>query len=215
MGFVKIDRYDDDPTAVTSDADFPSAFPPPSGSYVIRVADDDHTLAGLGSAVGGTPFDRTHIGFVKAIIEAKICCVISDSTNEHDVALIAINDSDPLMQESYYRFGYRNNTVYLERFNGLVYYTIAEDTNLDDTNMTIPGWNTFTMEFDGGSLIKSSINGAAPSFSPMGKNDPNIDTHMQVGIIGHSTTSFDPILADDIYEYIEYSACYAENWSIY
>jgi len=216
-GFASItrpDTYDDEPTAVDADTTFPDAFPPPSGNYVLRSADDDENSFGLCSAVGGTPFDRTDSTFVSATLEAKIYIVSSESTTEHNFALIAIRNGSASEVENYYRFGYRNDEVYLQKFDG-GFTTLGQDANLDDDHMTIPGWNTFTLEFVGQDAIHCRVNDETASFSPVTNADAGIDEAIQVGVLGFNGSSFDPILADDIYERIVTDAQSVEEWLSY
>ncbi|MCD6384313.1 hypothetical protein J7M23_00905 [Candidatus Sumerlaeota bacterium] len=215
QGFVKIYRYDDDPTVVTTDSDFPAAFPPPSGSYAIRSADDDNTFYGLGSAIGGTVFDRTSPSFTSATLEAKIYIVESTSTTEHNSALIAIHQGDASTTEEYYRFGYRNGTVYLQKFDGASFTLLGEDASLPGEHMAIPGWNLFTLQFVGSDTINCSVNGFVPSFSPVTDTEPGIDTAIQIGMLGFSYSSQDPILGDDFHEKIVTTGASVENWCMY
>ncbi len=206
QGFVKIYRYDDDPTVVTSDSDFPAAFPPPSGSYAIRSADEDNTMYGLGSAIGGHILNRTVSSFTSATLQAKIYIVSSTSATEHNFALLGIHQGDASTTEEYYRFGYRNGEIYLQKFNGASFTTLGQDPALPGSSMTIPGWNTFMLQFVGSSTIDCYVNGVAASFSPITDTEAGIDEAIQIGILGFNMTSQEPILGDDFYERIETTA---------
>lgn len=216
MGFVKIYRYDDDPAAVTSSTDFPAAFPPPSGSYAVECADTDNSYYGLCSAVGGTIFDRTATTFTSATLEAKIYIVESTSTTEHNFALLAINQGGASSTEAYYRFGYRNGEIYLHKFNGGSFTTdmVTADTAIPASNMTIPGWNTFTIQFVGADTINCWVNGVATSFSPVTDTEASVDPEMQIGVLGFNMTSNDPIIVDDLYEKIELGSG-VRDWEFY
>ncbi|MEQ8819201.1 MAG: hypothetical protein RLY93_03085 [Sumerlaeia bacterium] len=215
QSITRPDTYNDEPAAVTADADFPGAFPPPSGTFALRVADDDNDSFGLASAVGGTAFDRTAVSFTSATLTAKIYVVASAAANEGNVALLAINDGTLAQNEAYYRFGYRNNEVFLQRFGGASFTTLGTDTALDDSNMTIPGWNTFQITFVGADQIQLSVNGAAPSFSPVTDTLPAIDTEIQVGVLGFNISSFNGILADDITQEVVTGGASVNDWSKY
>ena len=215
MGFAKITRYDDDPTVVTSDTDFPAAFPPVSGSYAIRISDEDSSYWGLCSAIGGATFDRTAGDFVEATLRAEIYCSTSTSTTEHNFALLAIDDTTNLPgTESYYRLGYRNDEIFLQKFNGSAFTILGQDADLD-ASLTLDGWNTFQMRFDGASSIECSVNGSPASFSPVTDTEASINAAIQVGVLGFNFTSFDPILADNIYESIEHTSTAVLDWKKY
>lgn len=217
MGFSSItrpDTYNDEPTAVTSDVDFPGAFPPPSGTFALRVADDDENSFGLASAVGGFQVNRTDPDFGNAIFEAKIYVVESNSTTEGNVALIVINDGTPSENEAYYRFGYRNGEVYLQKFDAVGFSTLGQDSAIVAADeLTIPGWNTFRMEFVGADQINLSVNDVEVDFSPVVDTEPAIDEAMQIGVLGFNITSFSPILADDLYQELNPST--VKDWSLF
>lgn len=160
-------------------------------------------------------FDRSASNFTSATLEAKIYIVESTSTTEHNNALIAIHQGDASNTEAYYRFGYRNGTVYLQKFNGTNFTLIGEDTSLPGTNMTIPGWNLFTLQFVGSDTINCSVNGVPASFSPVTDTEPTIDTAIQIGMLGFSMSSQDPILGDDFHEKIVTKTAGIEEWYMY
>lgn len=216
-GFQSItrpDTYNDEPTVVTSSTEFPGAFPLPSGTNALSVADSDENSFGLASAIGGTVFSRADAGFTSATLSADIYVVSSASGTEGNVALLAINDGTLTTNEAYYRFGYRNDEVFLQKWDGGVFSTLGQDANLDDTNMTIPGWNTFTIQFVGSETINFSVNGTAPSFSPVTEAESTIDEEIQVGVLGFNISSFNAILADNISEEIVQSSS-VEDWMNY
>lgn len=200
QGFASItrpDTYNDEPTNVTSSALFPAAFPPPSGANVLSVGDGDNNSFGLCSAVNiSDSFDRTAPGFIDAYVEVKLYVDTSASTTERNVALLAINDGTVSLNEAYYRFGYRNNEIYLQKFDGTAFTTLGQDPALPGT-LTIPGWHTFRLTFTGVDQIACTVNGVATSFSPVTDTAPTIDTEIAIGALGFNLSSFDPILMDD------------------
>lgn len=196
---VKIRRYDDDPTVVSSDTDFPAAFPPPSGSYCVRVADDDNTFWGLGSAIrpesSGNYVSRFDPTFNSCTVEAKIYLAPSTSTTENVFCLVAIDDRTVLGTEMYYRFGHRNGNIYFQIFDGANFTTVGEDPDLTGLGVTVPGWNTFTMHFTPPDRIDCTVNGNTPSWSPV--NDDTVKV-ITVGVLGFDFSTQNPILADDM-----------------
>lgn len=214
QGFASItrpDTYDDEPVVVTSSTEYPGAFPPPTGTQVLSVEDTADNSFGLCSAVGGTIFNRTGSSFTSATLTADIYVVASASGTEGNVALLAINDGTPSLNEAYYRFGYRNNEVFLQYFNGAAFTTLGTDTALDDTDMVIPGWNNFRITFTGLQDIELAVNGAEPSFSPLQHTAAEIDEEIQVGVLGFYLSSFSPVLADNITETIVYPSL-VQDW---
>ncbi|GAB4325804.1 MAG: hypothetical protein Kow0059_21990 [Candidatus Sumerlaeia bacterium] len=181
----------------------------------MRCIDAANDSFGLCSGVGGTIFDRTDVNFTSATLSAEIYIVSSSSTTEHNFALLAINNGTPSLNEAYYRFGYRNSEVYLQKWNGS-FTVLGQDTNIDEAQMTIPGYNTFTIQFIGPSTINLSVNGVPCSFSPITDTEPLIDSEIQIGMLGFNLTSFEPIIADNFHEKIVTAAPLAvEDWLLY
>lgn len=204
-GFASIERpdtYDDEPVAANSDTFYPAAFPPPSPAYALSVRDTANNSFGLCSAVGGTIFDRADALFTSATLQAEIYIVSSAAANEHNFALLAINNGTGSSNEAYYRLGYRNSEVYLQKFNGAFTTLGTPDTAIDEAEMVIPGYNTFTIQFVGPNTINLSVNGVATSFSPINDTDAAIDEEIQVGLLGFNFVTQEPIIADNVYEKI-------------
>lgn len=219
QGFAAISRpdnaYTTEPTAVDEESGYSAAFPPPSGDFVIRVADEPENNFGLASAVGGLVVDRTAPDFVSAIFEAKIFVIASSSTTEGNLAMLAINDGSDTEDEAYYRFGYRNDEVYLQVFDGAGFSVLGQDAALV-SEMTIPGWNTFRIEFDGSEEMVFTVNGEEADFSPLNHNQAEVDEAMQIGVLGFNITSFDPILADDLFQSVTTTeVTSAEGWQLF
>lgn len=219
QGFASItrpDTYNDEPVNVTGSAQFPAAFPLPvaQGNNALSVRDTDSDSFGLCSAVNPNfSFDRTNPNFVSGSVEVTLYVEASAAANERNVALLAINDGTGSSNESYYRFGYRNNEVYLQKFNGATFTTPGQDAALV-SSLTIPGWNTFRMTFNGADQIVCEVNNVAASFSPVTDTQATIDTEISVGALGFNFTSFDPVLMDNFRIEATYVSS-AQDWQLY
>lgn len=204
-GLIRIDRYDDDPTVVTSDADFPAAFPLPGGqgTQVLRCADDNNTFVGLSSAKATPAYayvNRTDAGFVSATLAATIYTPASSATNANNYALVAVEDVDSpfntIGTERYYRFGHRadgSSGYYLQYFDGAAFSVLGEDFALEST-VTVPGWHTYEMQITP-TQVSCEVDGVAPSWSPVTHSGLPAFT---VGVLGFDLTTLNPILADNI-----------------
>lgn len=220
QGFASItrpDTYDDEPVNVTSSTEFPDAFPLPGvgNTRALSVEDGNSNSFGLASAVGGFTFDRTAPNFLSATLAVDLYVVASAAANEGNVALLAINDGTGTTNEAYYRFGYRNNEVYLQRFNGVAFGTLGQDAAAV-SSLTIPGWNRFSMTFNGAEEIILEVNSTAVAFSPVTDTTAAIDAEIQIGALGFNLTSFNPILMDNFameVELLEFTD--ADRWTVY
>ncbi len=72
----------------------------------------------------------TASNFTSATLEVKIYCVASAAANEGNVTITAIHQGTPSLNEAYYRFGYRNSSLYLQKFNG-AFTTLGTGAALD------------------------------------------------------------------------------------
>ena len=211
VNWIRAD-YDDVPTVVTSDADFPAAWPQPwGGTHVLRNADDDNTVWGLsgahasGEATVANYVHRANVAFVAATMEAQIYLATSASATEHNFALCAIEDADAPNGptpggEAYYRFGYKSATVYLDLFDSAGRYGAGGTTNLGNdaailSSMTIPGWNKFTLVLDSAN-VNCFVNDVACSFNPVALTAM---LQMTIGGLAFNMTSQDPLLMDNVY----------------
>lgn len=195
---IRITRYDDDPTVVTNDATYPLAFPPPSGTQCLRVADGDNSFFGLSSARSIYYIDRTALTVASAEIEAYVWLTNSASTTDFN-ALIAIEDTDApghSGDEHYYRLGLRNvgtDGIILQRFDGAAFSTLGTDSALAG-GLTLPGWHRLTIGFDS-DTIECFVDGTPAAFNPI--TDSTIE-NLTVGVLGFDFSTQNPILADDL-----------------
>lgn len=157
----------------------------------------------------------TASNFTSATLEVKIYCVASAAANEGNVTITAIHQGTPSLNEAYYRFGYRNSSLYLQKFNG-AFTTLGTGAALDETALTLPGWNTFKIKLTGASEIRCYVNDQAASFSPVNDTDALIDTAIQIGVICLNGVSFGPILADDFVQTIvSEDVSSVSDWTLY
>ncbi|MBN1902846.1 thioredoxin family protein [Candidatus Sumerlaeota bacterium] len=187
----KIKRYPMNPEIVSSDLNFPGAFPPPSGKFAARAMDKDHNFFGLGSIVAGPEIDLNKPEQKYAAIEAKIYLAPSTNGEMNNFALIALDDT--LKTEKYYRFGYRKSTIYFSMFDGAGFMEAVYDPEMG-ASLVVPGWHAFSMRFDKTEKIFFYVDGKPTFFSPMGKKDIAM---FRMGALGWDRKSFMPILADD------------------
>jgi hypothetical protein len=198
---VKIDRYDDNPTVVTSDVDIPAAFPPPSGTHAVRCADDDNTFFGLNSARSIFYIDRTAIN-TSAEIQADIWLTNSAATNDFN-ALVAIEDvgsptSPEITTERYYRLGLRNlptDGIILQLFDGSGFTTLGTDPALGGS-LTLPGWHTMRIVFDNADNIDCFVDGTPASFNPINNT---IVPYVTGGMLGFDFTNQNPCFMDNLF----------------
>jgi hypothetical protein len=187
----KIKRYPMDPEIVSSDPVFPGAFPPPSGKFVARVQDKDHSYFGLGSIVAGPEIDLNQPDQKYAAVEAEIYLAPSTSVEMNQFALIALDDRDKI--EKYYRFGYKKGSIYFSMFDGAGFMESLFDPDLG-ASLIVPGWHTFSIRFDGPDRFFLYVNEKKTFFSPIEQNDIQV---FRMGVLGWDRQKYSPILADD------------------
>ncbi len=191
MKVDKIQRYPMRPEVVSSDETWPAAFPPPSGMWAARARDTSKKFFGLGSIIAGPEIDLNKPEHRYAAIEAKIYVVPSNSSDTANNALIALNDFGKI--ENFYRFGFAGGNIYFHYFNGSIFTESLYDPDLA-SQLTIPGWHTFTIRFDGPSKIFCYVNGKMTFFSPVEQSDI---TRLRMGVLGWDLNEFRPVIADD------------------
>jgi hypothetical protein len=187
----KIKRYPMNPEIVSSDSVFPGAFPPPSGKFVARALDNDHNFFGLGSIVAGPEINLNQPDQKYAGIESRIFLAPSAKSDTNNFALIAVDDREKI--ERYYRFGYKNGSIYFSIFDGAGFMESLYDPEISPS-LVIPGWHVFSIRFDGPGRFFCYVDGKPTFFSPVERSDIQV---FRMGVLGWDRQRFNPVLADD------------------
>jgi len=198
QGDVAIDtirRFSDEPRIIFAPPPgLAEAHPPPSGRGMLAVSPDPAN-DGLGAALLGPVVDRRDPSHPALTLEARIYVLPSSDANEHDFAVLAIDDSGSVTPvERYHRFGFRSGVVYHQVFNGAEFSAAVGDASLG-SQLQVPGWHLFSMRFEGPEQIRFFVDGQETAFSPL---MDDAFPRVRLGIMAWNQADDHPLLVDDV-----------------